>query len=170
MSFLLTVGFLKVVNQPTTTTTGNANARCGKCKPCTSFKLCSTSVHPRVTCLTFINVTGMYQDGHWLGFFFPTVAKAIINTTVGRSSSNVGKEKPKVNACCLGSSGLFLHLSVHLRLTPVECQGETEGAEGMLPKETQGRTISGNASRNGKTGHFLHLWCGFPFLLTSAWH
>ena len=23
-------------------------------------------------------------------------------------------------------------------------------------------------SRNGKTGHFLHLWCGFPFLLTSA--
>ena len=65
--------------------------------------------------------------------FFPTVARAIINTTVGRSPSNVGKEKPKVNACCLGSTGLFLHL----RLTPVEWQGETEG--------TQGRTIGGNA-------------------------
>ena len=37
MSFLLTVGFLKVGNQPTTAT-GNANARCGKCKPCTSFE------------------------------------------------------------------------------------------------------------------------------------
>ena len=30
------------------------------------------------------------------GFFIPTVARAIINTTVGRSPSNVGKEKPKV--------------------------------------------------------------------------
>ena len=58
---------------------------------------------------------------------FPTVARAIINTTVGRSPSNVGKEKPKVNACCLGSTGLFLHL----RLTPVEWQGETE----EIPKE-----------------------------------
>ena len=61
------------------------------------------------------------------GSFFPTVARAIINTTVGRSPSNVGKEKPKVNACCLGSTGLFLHL----RLTPVEWQGETE----EIPKE-----------------------------------
>ena len=52
------------------------------------------------------------------GDSFPTVARAIINTTVGRSPSNVGKEKPKVNACCLGSTGLFLHL----RLTPVEFQ------------------------------------------------
>ena len=66
--------------------------------------------------------------------FFPTVARAIINTTVGRSPSNVGKEKPKVNACCLGFFGL-LPLFLHLRLTPVEWQGETEGT-----KVTKGRT------------------------------
>ena len=30
------------------------------------------------------------------GDSFPTVARAIINTTVGRSPSNVGKEKPNV--------------------------------------------------------------------------
>ena len=39
--------------------------------------------------------------------YLPTVARAIINTTVGRSPSNVGKEKPKVNACCLGSFNIF---------------------------------------------------------------
>ena len=71
---------------------------------------------------------------------FPTVARAIINTTVGRSPSNVGKEKPKVNACCLGFFGL-LPLFLHLRLTPVEWQGETEGRKIMKPRSNDDQTF-----------------------------